>query len=335
MTFIDEIKNRARKNIKTIVLPEAMDSRILKATEIILQEKIANIVLIGNKDKIENKAKEEKIDIYGATIIEPEKSEEKDKYAQILLETDQTITDLDMAYELIKNPVYFGMLMIKANDADGFVSGAMNTTKDILKTAMRIFKKDGTKILSTALLMIIPNDRYGSKDGVFVFSDCALNENPGYLALSEIAISSAKTYEKFTNKTAKVAMLSYSTFGSAKSKYTEKVIKATERVKKKCPNIMIDGELQLDSAIVPEIAQRKAPNSNIKGEANVLIFPDINAGNIGCKLVERLANAQMFGPICQGLEKPINDLSRGCSVEGIVGTITITAVQAQYNKFEN
>lgn len=334
MTFLEEIKDRARKNLKTIVLPEAMDSRILKATEIILQEKIANIVLIGNKEEIEEKAKKEKINILGAMIVDPEKSEQKENYAKILLQTDQTITNMSDAEELIKNPVYFGMLMVKANDADGFVSGAMNTTKNILKTAMRIFKKDGTKILSTALLMIIPNCEYGSKDGVFVFSDCALNESPGYLALSEIAISSAKTYEKFTNKPAKVAMLSYSTFGSATSNSTEKVIKATERVKKKCPELLIDGELQLDSSIVPEIAQRKAPNSVIKGEANVLIFPDINSGNIGCKLVERLAKAELYGPICQGLERPINDLSRGCSVAGIVGTITITAVQAQYNKSE-
>ncbi len=194
---------------------------------------------------------------------------------------------------------------------------------------MRIFKKEGTKILSTVLLMLVPNEEYGDKDGVYLFSDCALNENPGYLALSEIAMCSAKTYEKFTRKKAKVAMLSYSTLGSAHSKQTEKVIKATQRAKQKCPELIIDGELQLDSAIVPEVAQSKAPNSPVKGEANVLIFPDINAGNIGCKLVERLAKAKMFGPICQGLEKPINDLSRGCSVQDIVGTIVITAIQAQ------
>lgn len=261
-------------------------------------------------------------------MIDPKSSQKSEEYASMLAEIDQTIT-VEEAKKLVKNPVYFGMMMVKSGDADGYVSGAMNTTKDILKTAMRIFKKEGTKILSTALLMLVPNHEYGAKDGVYIFSDCALNENPGYLALSEIAISSAKTYEKFTAKQAKVAMLSYSTFGSAKSEFTEKVIKATERVKKKCPDLIIDGELQLDSAIVPEIATSKAPNSMVKGEANVLIFPDINAGNIGCKLVERLANAQMFGPICQGLEKPINDLSRGCSVDGIVGTIVMTAVQAQ------
>lgn len=328
MSFIEEIKMRAKADRRTIVLPEAMDIRILKATEILLSEKVVDIVLLGNEEKIRNIAQEAKINLQHAQIVDPEKTEKAGQYATLLSEIDTTIT-LQEATDLVKNPVYFGMMMVKADDADGYVSGAMNTTKNILKTAMRIFKKEGTKILSTALLMLVPNHEYGAKDGVYIFSDCALNENPGYLALSEIALSSAKTYEKFTAKKAKVAMLSYSTFGSAKSPFTEKVIKATQRVKKKCPDLMIDGELQLDSAIVPEIAKTKAPNSQVKGEANVLIFPDINAGNIGCKLVERLANAQMFGPICQGLEKPINDLSRGCSVEGIVGTIVMTAVQAQ------
>lgn len=314
MAFLEDIKQRAKKDIKTIVLPEAMDSRILKATQIIISEKIANIVLLGNIDQIKDKANKENINIEGATIIDCTKSDKLEEYAQILSETDKTIT-YEEAMELVKNPVYYGMIMAKAGDSDGYVSGAMNTTKNILKTAMRIFKKEGTKILSTALLMLVPDCEYRSKDGVYIFSDCALNENPGYLALSEIAISSAKTYEKFTNKQAKVAMLSYSTFGSAKSEYTEKVIKATQRVNKKWPELLVDGEIQLDAAIVPKISYSKAPNSKIKGEANVLIFPDINSGNIGCKLVERLGNAQMFGPICQGLEKPINDLSRGCSVE--------------------
>ncbi len=327
MSFIEEIKQRAKENPKTIVLPESMDSRILKATEIILSEKICEIVLLGEEAEIKKKAEQEKICIEGAKLINPNTDCKAEQYANFLAEIDKSISS-EEAKKLIQNPDYFGMMMIKSGDADGFVSGAMNTTKDILKTAMKIFKKEGTKILSTVLVMLVPNHKYGGKDGVYLFSDCALNENPGYLALSEIAITSAKTYEKFTNKKAKVAMLSYSTHGSAHSKEIEKVIKATERVKNKRPDIMIDGELQLDAAIVPEIAKTKAPHSPIKGEANVLIFPDINAGNIGCKLVERLANAEMFGPICQGLEKPINDLSRGSSVEGIVGTIIITAIQA-------
>lgn len=328
MSFINELKLRASKNVKTIVLPEAMDSRILKATEIVLAEKICQIVLIGEEEEIKNKAKQENIRIEGAQIINPVHADKVEQYAEMLSQIDGTVS-IEEARESMKNPVYFGMMMVKAGDSDGFVSGAMNTTKNVLKTAMKIFKKEGTKILSTALLMLVPNKEYGAKDGVYVFSDCALNENPGYLALSEIAMSSAKTYEKFTNQKAKVAMLSYSSLGSAHSKYTEKVIKATERVKSKWPELNIDGELQLDTAIVPEVAHKKAPNSVIQGDANVLIFPDINAGNIGCKLVERLGNGQIFGPICQGLEKPINDLSRGCSVEGIVGTITITAIQAQ------
>lgn len=328
MSFIEELKMRAKADKKTIVLPEAMDSRVLKATEIILSENISNIVLLGNENDIKNKAKSEGINIEGAIVIDSAKSEKVEAYAKLLSEIDKT-TGFEDAVELVKNPVYFGMMMVKSGDGDGYVSGAMNTTKNILKTAMRIFKKEGTKILSASVLMLVPNRDYGAKDGVYILSDCALNENPGYLALSEIAMSSAKTYEKFTNKKAKVAMLSYSTFGSAKSKYTEKVIKATQRVKDKWPELIIDGEIQLDSAIVPEIAQVKAPDSKTKGEANVLIFPDINSGNIGCKLVERLGNAQIFGPICQGLEKPINDLSRGCSVEGIVGTVVMTAIQAQ------
>ncbi len=328
MSFIEEIKVRAKQDKKTVVLPEALDTRILKATEILLSEDIVSIVLLGNKEEICNKANKEKIQIEKAQIIDPNDTKKAQQYASLLSEVDKTVT-LEEARNLVKDPVYFGMMMVKSGDADGYVSGAMNTTKDILKTAMRIFKKEGTKILSTVLLMLVPNYEYGAKDGVYIFSDCALNENPGYLALSEIALTSAKTYEKFTRKPAKVAMLSYSTLGSAKSLYTEKVIKATERAKKKCPELIIDGELQLDSAIVPEIANSKAPNSPVKGEANVLIFPNINAGNIGCKLVERLADAQMFGPICQGLEKPINDLSRGSSVEGIVGTILITVLQAQ------
>lgn len=328
MSFIDEIKARAKQDLKRIVLPEAMDMRILKAAQIVLSEKLCQIVLIGDETEIRKKAQMEKIEIGEACIVNPVKSDKMERYAKLLSEIDQTVS-FEQAKEWMKNPVYFGMLMVKAGEADGFVSGAMNTTKDILKTAMRIFDKKDTKILSTALLMLVPNQKYGGKDGVYIFSDCALNENPGYIALSEIAMASAKTYEKFTAKKAKVAMLSYSTMGSATSKYTEKVIKATQRAKQKWPALMIDGEMQLDSAIVPEIAQVKAPNSSLKGEANVLIFPDINAGNIGCKLVERLGKAQMFGPICQGLEKPINDLSRGCSVEGIVGTIIMTAIQAQ------
>lgn len=314
MSFIEEMEERAKGDIKTIVLPEAMDSRILKATEIVLSKKAANIVLIGNKKEVLNKAKEENINIEGAQIIDSYTSDKIKEYAKLLSDADSK-TSYDQAIELVKNPVYYGMLMVKVDDADGYVSGAMNTTKDILKTAIRIFKKVGTKILSTAIIMVVPDFEVGPKDGVFLFSDCGLNENPGFLALSEIALSSAKTYEKFMNEEAKVAMLSYSTLGSAESKSTEKVIKATERAKQKNPSLIIDGELQLDSAIIPEVAMSKAPNSPIKGDANVLIFPDINSGNIGCKLVERFAKASQYGPFCQGLEKPITDLSRGSSVE--------------------
>ena len=325
MTFIEEIKQRVKSDKKRIVLPEAMDVRILKATEKVLQEDLCEIVLIGNKQEIKRKASQENINIDKAILIDNNTYSKLEEYASLLAEADSKIS-LEEAKELVKNPAYFGMMMVKAGDSDGYVSGAMNTTKDILKAAMRVFRKVGTKILSTVLVMIVPNE---DNEKVFLFSDCALNENPGYLALSEIAMTSSKTYELFTKKQAKVAMLSYSTFGSAKSELTEKVIKATERVKAKAPKIIIDGEMQLDTAIVPEVAKAKAPNSKIQGDANVLIFPDINSGNIGCKLVERLAKAQLIGPICQGMEKPINDLSRGCDIDSIIGTILITAIQAQ------
>ena len=232
MSFMEQMKQRARQNPKTVVLPEAMDSRILKATEILLSEKICQIVLLGDEQEIKKKAKQENINLEGARLVNPLTSDKQGEYANFLAQIDTSIQP-DEAKELIKNPVYFGMMMIKSGDSDGFVSGAMNTTKNILKTAMKIFKKQGTKILSTALLMLVPNQEYGGKDGVYVFSDCALNESPGYLALSEIAISSAKTYETFTHQKAKVAMLSYSTYGSATSKYTEKIIKATRKSQRK------------------------------------------------------------------------------------------------------
>ena len=292
MSFLEELKKRAKTNKKTIVLPEAMDDRILAATEIVLKEEIAEIILLGNPEKIIQKARKDNKKIEKAQIINPETSDKAEKYAEKIVEIDSVVT-IEEARKLVKNPVFFGMMMVKLGDADGYVSGAMNTTKDILKTAMRIFKKEGTKILSTFFLTIIPKTQQ-CEEKVYVLSDCALNEKPGYLALSEIAMTSAKTYEKFTNNTAKVAMLSYSTHGSAKSKQTEKVIRATERAKEKWPELQIDGELQLDAAIVPEVAQYKAPNSCLKGEANVLIFPDINSGNIGCKIIERLGKAKMF-----------------------------------------
>lgn len=330
MTFIDGIKERARKEIKTIILPEAEDIRILKATEKVLQEKYAEIILIGKKETILEKAKSNGISIEGAKIVEPEKSEDYDKYVNLLydLRKNKGMT-IEKAKELVLDPVYYGMLMVKDEKADGLVSGAIHSTAETLRPALQILKTaPDTKLVSAFFVMVVPNCEYG-ENGVFVFGDSGLNENPNAEQLSEIAISSSKSFEQLVGKTPKVAMLSYSTYGSAHSELTEKVIEATKLVKEKKKDLLIDGELQLDAAIIPEISKSKAPGSEIKGEANVLIFPDLNAGNIGYKLVQRLAKAEAYGPLCQGIARPVNDLSRGCNSDDIAGVVAITAVQAQ------
>lgn len=334
MSFIEKIKERAKRNIKTIVLPEAQDIRTLKATEQVLKEGYAKIILIGNQGEIEQKANENKINIIGAKIIDPTKSNKYDEYVNVLYELRKHKgMTIEKAKELVKDPVHFGILMLKDKtcDADGLVSGAIHSTSDTLRPALQILKtKPDTKLVSAFFVMVVPNCKYG-ENGTFIFGDCGLNENPDAEQLSEIAIASSKSFKQLVEKEPKVAMLSYSTYGSAKSELTEKVINATKYAKEKESDILIDGEMQLDSAIIPEVANLKAPNSKIKGEANVLIFPDLNAGNIGYKLVQRLANAEAYGPLCQGIAKPVNDLSRGCSSEDIAGVIAITAVQAQEN----
>ena len=331
MNFIEEIKQRARKEIKKIVLPEAEDVRVLKAASTALKEEYAQIVLIGDEEKIKQKAQEEKVDLEGAKIIDPTKSEKFEEYVNKLYELrkEKGMT-LEKAKELVKDPTHYGMMMLKLEDADGLVSGAVHSTADTLRPALQIVKTaPGTKLVSAFFVMVVPDCEYG-ENGVFIFGDSGLNQNPTSEELSEIAISSAKSFEKLIGKQAKVAMLSYSTYGSAKSELTEKVIEATKLVKQKESDLLVDGELQLDSAIIPEIAKSKAPGSKVAGDANVLIFPDLNAGNIGYKLVQRLAKADAYGPLCQGIAKPVNDLSRGCSSKDVAGVIAITAVQAQH-----
>lgn len=332
MNFIESIKNRAKKEIKTIVLPEAEDIRTLKATQIALKEKYANIVLVGNEEIIKQKAQENNINIEGATIINPQTSENYEKYAQLLYELRKNKgMTIEQAKELVLNPVYFGMLMVKDEEtkADGLVSGAAHSTADTLRPALQILKTaPDTKLVSAFFVMVVPDCEYG-ENGTFIFGDAGLNENPNPDQLSEIAISSSKSFEQLVQKEPKVAMLSYSSHGSAHSELTEKVIEATKLLKEKEPNLISDGELQLDAAIIPEVAASKAPTSPLKGEANVLIFPNLDAGNIGYKLVQRLGKAEAYGPLCQGIAKPVNDLSRGCSAEDIAGVIAITAVQAQ------
>ncbi len=332
MNFIENIKNRAKQEIKTIVLPEAEDLRTLKATQIALKEKYANIVLVGNEEIIKQKAQENNVNIEGATIINPQTSENYEKYAQLLYELRKNKgMTIERAKELVLNPVYFGMLMVKDEEtkADGLVSGAVHSTADTLRPALQILKTaPDTKLISAFFVMVVPDCEYG-ENGTFIFGDAGLNENPNPDQLSEIAISSSKSFAQLVQKEPKVAMLSYSSHGSAHSELTEKVIEATKLLKEKEPNLIADGELQLDAAIIPEVAASKAPTSPLKGEANVLIFPNLDSGNIGYKLVQRLGKAEAYGPLCQGIAKPVNDLSRGCSAEDIAGVIAITAVQAQ------
>ena len=330
MSFIENIKKQAKQDLKTIVLPEATDIRTIKAAAMATEEGYAKIVLVGDEKQINEIANENNLDISKAIIINPKTSDRKDIYANELYELRKAKgMTKEQAEELILDEVYFGMMMVKLKEADGLVSGAIHSTSDTLRPALQILKTaPGTKLVSAFFVMDVPNCDY-SEDGVFVFGDCGLNENPNAEQLAEIAASSAKSYEALVGKEAKVAMLSYSTFGSAKSELTQKVIDATNIVKENYPDLKVDGEMQLDAAIVPSVAKSKAPGSSVAGNANVLIFPDLNAGNIGYKLTQRLAKAEAYGPLCQGISRPVNDLSRGCSAEDIAGVIAITAVQAQ------
>ena len=330
MSFIDDIKTKAKKDIKTIILPEAEDLRILKATEQILKEGFADIILIGNKNEVKKLAKENNLNIERAKIIDPETSEKFSEYANAFYELRKAKgMTLDKAKETMKDSVYFATMMVKLGDGNGLVSGACHSTSDTLRPALQILKTaPGTKLVSAFFLMVVPNCEYGEK-GAFIFADSGLNEYPDPDALSEIAISSSKSFKQLVGAKPRVAMLSYSTYGSAHSPLTDKVVEATKLLKEKAPDLIADGELQLDAAIIPEIAKSKAPGSPVEGKANTLIFPDLDAGNIGYKLVQRLAKAEAYGPLCQGIAKPVNDLSRGCSAEDIVGVVAITCVQAQ------
>lgn len=326
--FLRRITERAKLDKKTIVLPESTDIRTLKATEIILKQGYANIVLVGDEEKIKSLANG--IDISGATIVNPEKSEKFEDYSNTFYEMRKHKgMTLEKARETMKNPLYWGVMMVKKDEADGMVAGAANSTANTLRPALQILKTaPGVKLVSAFFIMCVPDCEYGHH-GTFLYADSGLVENPNADELSEIAVCAANSFKNLVEAEPKVAMLSYSSYGSAKSELTEKVIEATRLAKEKAPEFLIDGELQVDAAIIPEIAKSKAPNSPLKGEANVLIFPDLNAGNISYKLTQRLAKAEAYGPITQGIAKPVNDLSRGCSAEDIAGVVAITAVQAQ------
>ena len=329
MSFIEGLKNKAKQSIKTIILTESEDKRVLKAAQKVKEEGFANIILIGNEQDANKLAKENNIDISGIPVINPETSEKYDEYVNAFYELRKAKgMTIDKAKEMLKDNMYFGTMMVKQGDADGLVSGACHSTANTLRPALQILKTaPGTKLVSAFFLMVVPDCEYG-ENGIFVFGDSGLVENPTPEELSEIAISSSNSFKQLTGKEPKVAMLSYSTYGSAHSELTEKVIEGTKLLKEKMPDLICDGELQLDAAIVPEIAASKAPGSPVQGQANTLIFPNLDAGNIGYKLVQRLGKAEAYGPLCQGIAKPVNDLSRGCNSDDIVGVVAITAVQA-------
>lgn len=331
MSFINKIKNEAKKEIKTIVLPESDDLRILEATEMIIQEGFADIILIGNPDEINNIAAENNINISKAKIINPSTYSKFSKYASDLYELRKAKgMTLDQAKDLLmNNSRYLAAMIVKEGDADGFVSGASHPTSDTLRPALQILKTaPGTKLVSAFFIMDLPDKQYG-ENGIFVFADCGLNEYPDAEALSEIATSSAKSFKELVGEEPRIAMLSYSTHGSANSPLTEKVIEATKLLKEREPELICDGEIQLDAAIIPEVAKLKAPDSPLQGKSNILIFPDLDAGNIGYKLTQRFGHAEAYGPLCQGVSRAVNDLSRGCSSKDIVGVVAITALQAR------
>lgn len=329
MAFIDEIKQRAKSNLKTIVLPETMDQRTLVAAGKVLEEGIANIILVGKKEEIEKAA--DGIDLSKATFVDPESYDKLEEYINLVVELRKSkgMTYDDAKKLLITNPLFFGVTMVKAKDADGMVAGAVNASADVLRPSLQILKTaPGTKLVSAFFVMVVPDCNMG-ENGTFVFSDCGLNQNPNAEELAAIAESSAKTFEMLVGKEPKVAMLSHSTLGSAKHADVDKVVEATKILRENCPNLKVEGEIQADAAIVPSVGASKAPGSEVAGNANVLVFPDLDAGNIGYKLVQRLAKAEAYGPVTQGIAAPVNDLSRGCSADDIVGVVAITAVQAQ------
>lgn len=329
MGFIDTIKERAKADKKTIVLPESMDRRTFEAAEKILKEGIANLVIIGTPEEVAAHSKG--LDISGARIVDPFNDPNKQKYIDKFVELRgaKGVTPEIAKETMEKDYMYYAVLMCKCGDADGAVSGACHSTANTIRPCLQIIKtKPGTKLVSAFFLMEVPDCEYG-EDGIFVFSDCGLNQNPTAEELAAIAGSSAESFGMLTGREPKVAMLSYSSMGSAKHDDVTKVQEATKIAKEAYPALKLDGELQLDAALVPEVGASKAPGSPVAGQANTLIFPNLDAGNIGYKLVQRLAKADAFGPVLQGIAMPVNDLSRGCFSDDIVGVVAITAVQAQ------
>lgn len=332
MSLLENIISLAKKVRKRIILPESTEDRTLLAADKLLYEEIAQVILLTKPEIVHKKSKELNLKhIHDAIIIDPDQNPEAEKYIDLLvsIRKHKGMT-AEEAKQYVRNPLYLAPLMIKAGQADGEVAGAANATANVLKPAFQIIKTSpGINVVSGAFLMILPDKRFG-QDGVLVFADCAVNPDPDESELAQIALSSANTAQGVANLYPRVAMLSFSTKGSANHATVDKVINATKIALEKQPQLKIDGELQADAAIIPDIGNRKAPQSPIAGNANVLIFPDLASGNIAYKLVERMANAQAIGPILQGMAAPVNDLSRGCSSEDIFNLVAITANQAHH-----
>lgn len=331
MDFIKQIKDRAKQDIKTIVLPESNDRRTLIAASQILKEGLANIIMVGKEDKIMDGARWLELDLSRVKVVDPETSDKFDLYANTLYELRKGKgMTLDAAKKRLRTDyLMWGVMMVKMNDADGMVAGACHATADVLRPSLQVLKTaPGVDLVSGFFILDVPNCTLG-ENGTFLFADCGLNQDPTAPELASIANSSAKSFTSLVGTKPIIAMLSHSTKGSASHPLVDKVAEATKIAKERFPQLTLDGELQTDAAIVPQVARSKAPNSEVAGLANVLIFPNLDCGNIAYKLVERLAKAEAYGPMLQGLARPVNDLSRGCSADDIVGVVALTAVQAQ------
>ena len=342
MAFVDELLNKAKNAKKTIILCEGEDKRVVEAASKIVKEGIANIILIGSDDDI--KASGSTADLSGVTVVDPAKDPNAEKYAELLFKAregkhnkktgEPEYADVAAAKAaILKDHTMYGALILKAGDADGFVSGACHSTANTLRPGLQVIKTaPGFKCVSSCFIMVSPNENKYVPEGVCVFGDCAINIDPSAEDLSEIAISSAETATKIAGIEPRVAMLSFSTMGSGNDvkfgNTVEKMRTATIMAKEKAPDLALDGEMQFDAAVAPEVGSLKAPDSKVAGHANVFIFPNINAGNIGYKICQRMGGWMAIGPVCQGFAKPLNDLSRGCSVEDIVATVAVTALQA-------
>lgn len=331
MDLISRIRASAKNSGMRIVLPEGVEERTMRAADIILGEDLAKIILIGNEEEIMANASHWNLkNIALAKIIDPVSNPEKAYFAELLFQIRKHKgLSMAQAMKLVEDPLYLATLLIKDGTADGEVAGAENATGDVLRPAFQIIRTlPGTSAVSGAFFMVVPDKQFG-EDGVMVFADCAVNPDPSVKELAEIAVATAKTARAIAGIEPKVAMLSFSTKGSAKHEKVDKVVKATELAKMMAPDLLIDGELQADAAIVEAIGQKKSPGSSIAGRANILVFPSLETGNIAYKLVQRLAGAEAIGPVLQGLAAPVNDLSRGCSVEDIVNLVAITVNQAK------